>query len=374
MGKWFVGEIWYDYLDDGQPNDYFAIYASNESDATKRAQKWITGGDVSILPKSYRSFKELSRSHKTKLLFAIDRNGLYHGRNNLKDINEALTFGKLKVGDEFRLPDDPDDVVLVKRSPSKYMIKGQGWDFQMKKDQEVIKESYKVHYPSLKKMTQLQYTDPRVNSEGKKIHVEKEGCFKKGDEVIEGHYVVYEDEGMPGSYIGVHIGSSISEETGEAPVNVVAIDPSRTAVMNRVSYRSRTSNSKVEESDEPLSESQRMLKNAGIVTEVKSQDWNGPIIRSDEKGRVFSVSQGGKSAFAIIENKARTKLAFFVGSGGGWSSTPEKVWDHTNVSKALKDLRKEGYKVTFHGDSEPWNEPGRSRTRNNPHGYEGDIR
>ena len=105
----------------------------------------------------------------------------------------------------------------------------------------VIKEGYKLHYPSLKKLTQLNYQDPRTCPEGKTIHVEKEGNFRNAGTDTHGHYIVYEDSGMPGSYIGIHVGSEISEDSGEAPIHVVAIDPSRKTVANRVSYRMRQS-------------------------------------------------------------------------------------------------------------------------------------
>ncbi len=101
--------------------------------------------------------------------------------------------------------------------------------------------SYRIHYPSLKKLSELNYCDPRSDTTGKRIFVEKEGNFRKGESNIGGHYVIYEDEGFPGSYIGVHISSEINEDSGEPSVNVVAIDPSRSAVLNRVAYRMRQS-------------------------------------------------------------------------------------------------------------------------------------
>jgi len=102
-------------------------------------------------------------------------------------------------------------------------------------------KSYKLHYPSLKKLTQLQYTDPRISTEGRKIHAEKEGNLRSIAGDTHGHYVVYEDTGMPGSFIGIHVSSDISEDTGEASIAVLAIDTSRSAVVNRVSYRMRQS-------------------------------------------------------------------------------------------------------------------------------------
>jgi hypothetical protein len=127
--------------------------------------------------------------------------------------------------------------------------------------------SYKIHYPSLKKLSQLEYTDPRVNMDGKKIHIEKEGVFQKNENTIHGHYVVYEDSGFPGSYIGVHIGSELSEDGGDAPINVVAIDPSRSAVINRVSYRMRQSRVTENSGGEGIHEEFQFAKRMGMINE-----------------------------------------------------------------------------------------------------------
>jgi hypothetical protein len=125
-----------------------------------------------------------------------------------------------------------------------------------------IDESYKIHYPSLKQMSSLKYTDPRVNTEGRKVHVEKEGSFKCSESSIHGHYIVYEDKGMPGSFIGIHVGSEINEDSGEAPINVIAIDKSRAAVVNRVQYRMRQS--RVSENEETIKEVAQLKRFSGI--------------------------------------------------------------------------------------------------------------
>lgn len=153
--------------------------------------------------------------------------------------------------------------------------------------------SYRIHYPSLKKLANLQYTDPRINTEGKKIYVEKEGTFKKGDSTINGHYVVYEDAEFPGSYIGVHIGSELSEDSGEAPINVVAIDPSRSAVVNRVAYRARAS--KITEHDDGIYESTRFAERMGMLTEI-----NRPVrFRELAVGDKFMFENDGDTAVKI---------------------------------------------------------------------------
>lgn len=148
--------------------------------------------------------------------------------------------------------------------------------------------SYRIHYPSLKKLSELSYVDPRVNTEGKRIFAEKEGNFRLGESNIHGHYVVYEDMEFPGSYIGVHIGSDLSEDTGEAPIHVVAIDPSRSAVLNRVAYRARAS--KIAESDDGLNESLNLAERMGMLTEI-----NRPV-------RFRELSIGDKFMFEGDDN------------------------------------------------------------------------
>jgi len=146
-----------------------------------------------------------------------------------------------------------------------------GNDGQIHKNQlSLVNEGYKLHYPSLKKMVQLQYTDPRIATEGKNILVTKEGNFRKGDENISGHYIVYEDKGMPGTYIGVHISSDMNEDTGEpSAINVVALDTNRSTVTNRMTYRMRQSKIVEAEVVEEITEVQHMQHLAGILTEEK---------------------------------------------------------------------------------------------------------
>ncbi len=244
-------------------------------------------------------------------------------------------FKDLKIGQKFKMPNDPENTTLEKVSKTHYVAHGgsgsgtknkannnqevmlessgklAGWiAFYNRKRLEIrlgtdakdmysaqqfamkhfkipkskrgllaispgydddINESYKMHYPSLKRLTQVNYTDPRVNTEGRKIYVEKEGNFRKGDTDTHGHYIVYEDSTMPGTYIGVHIGSELSEDGGDAPVNVVAMDTNRSAVVNRVAYRMRKS--KIAETELPIveTETEKMMRLAGVeITESTS--------------------------------------------------------------------------------------------------------
>jgi hypothetical protein len=108
-------------------------------------------------------------------------------------------------------------------------------------------EEFKVHYPSLKSLASIQYTDPRVETEGRKIRVEREGQLFMDNQVYNGHYIVYNDAKLPGKSIAVHVSSDINEETGDAPIHVLAIDKNRANVVNRMKYRMRTSNKAIGE-------------------------------------------------------------------------------------------------------------------------------
>lgn len=198
------------------------------------------------------------------------------------------TFGKIKIGGKFKFPNDPENVELEKVSKTHYIAHGGSGSGTKNRanspNQEVIVEGYKLHYPSLKKLTQINYTDPRVNTEGRTIHVEKEGNFRSGENNTHGHYVVYEDKGMPGSYIGIHVGSEISEDSGEAPVSVIAMDTNRSTVVNRVAYRMRQS--KIAEGE--------------VVEEIKkpksgTPDWHKHKIAVDTVKNPMKSLMGGPS-------------------------------------------------------------------------------
>ena len=108
------------------------------------------------------------------------------------------------------------------------------------KSGDIIKENY-THYPSLKKLVNVNYADPRVDSEENKfkIHAEVDGPFVKGDKTIDGTYVMYEDEAYPGNYVAVHVSSGVNEETGDPEVSVVAMDKNKHLVRDRMAYRKR---------------------------------------------------------------------------------------------------------------------------------------
>lgn len=100
---------------------------------------------------------------------------------------------------------------------------------------------FKIRYPSLKALAGIQYEDPRQAADGKKIFVEKEAPFMANGNVYNGNYIVYSDNNLPGKYISVHIGNDVNEDTGEVPIHVIAVDPDRSKVVNRMNYRIRRS-------------------------------------------------------------------------------------------------------------------------------------
>lgn len=125
----------------------------------------------------------------------------------------------------------------------------QDWSIALKSKEwaQVIglKEGY-THFPSLKKLVRVNYTDPRGQS-GFKVHTETEGPYIKDGKCIEGTYIMYEDEAYPGNYVAVHVSSDVSEDSGEPTVNVVAMDKNRKLVRDRLAYRRRKCKASVNE-------------------------------------------------------------------------------------------------------------------------------
>ena len=100
---------------------------------------------------------------------------------------------------------------------------------------------FKASYPSLKKIFSMSYTDPRVETEGKKICSEKSGDYSHGEKLYKGHYIVYNDAELPGKFIGIHVSNEINEETGDPIINVIAIDKNKNSVVRRMNYRMKKS-------------------------------------------------------------------------------------------------------------------------------------
>jgi hypothetical protein len=257
------------------------IWAKTHKDATKIAGKWgfevyhgmlDSGGRYKTVKDALKGWKDNQRGNKP---------------HKYNEIDFAVKNGKMKKAN-----------IMA--------------DFD-----KGIDEGYKMHYPSLKKLTQLQYTDPRVATEGRKVHAERAGNFTKGDTSIAGHYVVYEDTGFPGTYIGVHIGSELSEDGGDAPINVVAMDTSRAAVVNRVAYRARRSTvAENEILDEGFSDVVKKVKDSLLkIFSNKEQ--------TDEKNKAaFGEFLKGMKAF--LADKQSKKYAKDRRNIDKWVKTIEK--------------------------------------------------
>lgn len=108
------------------------------------------------------------------------------------------------------------------------------------KKHSVTSESHVVRFPTLRKMVETTYVDPR--QEGKKIYFQKEGTFLgKDDRVMRGTYVCYHESEMPSKCVTVFIDEEIREGMAEDynPVNLISITNDRKQAMSRVSYRNR---------------------------------------------------------------------------------------------------------------------------------------
>ena len=198
---WYTVDVWWDRDDDGTPNDKFMVYANSEGEAKKIAKKWGPPVDLTVKKIDAKNAESaLSMYHKKKIAidFVVDKAGRMHRVKN----------GKIQ-GD--------------------------------------IKENY-TRFPTLKKLVQVQYTDPRNKEGGFKIHTEFGGPYVNDMGIIEGSYVMYEDENFPGNFIGVHVSNELSEEDGKPAVNVVAMDRNKNAVINRMKYRNRKSKAAIQES------------------------------------------------------------------------------------------------------------------------------
>lgn len=114
------------------------------------------------------------------------------------------------------------------------------------KSGDIIKENY-THFPSLKKLVNVSYTDPRAEGGNYKIHAEVDGACVVDGKAIDGTYIMYEDDAYPGNYIAVHVANEVNEESDEPMINVVAMDKNKKLVRDRMAYRRRKSKAAVNE-------------------------------------------------------------------------------------------------------------------------------
>jgi len=95
----------------------------------------------------------------------------------------------------------------------------------------------RIHYPKLKQLAKMSYTDPRIDSDGKKIFMEKEGQFNADGILYKGNYMVYNDVKMPGMFIAIHVSDGEAQDGGPSAVHIIAIDKDSQVVRNRMNYR-----------------------------------------------------------------------------------------------------------------------------------------
>ena len=253
-----------------------------------------------------------------------------------------ILFGKLKIGSEFRMFNDPDNAILIKTGNKTYRTSKSKVTYTLDPKTKVqsmgakgykFDESFNIHYPSLKKLVDLQYDDPRTK-DSCTIVAEKCGKLRKENgEVIEGSYIMYEDSEMKGKFIAVHVSDAINEESGESEVNVIAIG-NKKSVRERMGYRIRR-NKNLEEGFKPYLEIQLNNK----LNEVKIN------------------KQKVQNATEYANNYDFKKSRNFIGMLQGYGISTEPGYEYTiddaidnfdekDKQMFVKDMKKFGFKVT----------------------------
>lgn len=213
-----------------------------------------------------------------------------------------------------------------------------GMDSGDKNGLVVVKESY-THYPSLKKLVNVHYTDPRNESEGDKykIHAEVNGPIVKDGKGIPGTYVMYEDEAYPGNYIAVHVAKKLNED-GESNVTVVAMDKSRALVRDRMAYRRRRSQSISEQmlvdgGKEILGESKKEFVDPKKIKTLSKQLYSDPkikIIRQLVDGPYDKKNH--LNALKMVDNLQKKADSFLKGKNVKWNN---ELWLVTSVEYSV---------------------------------------
>ena len=109
-----------------------------------------------------------------------------------------------------------------------------------------ISETLRITGAHVGEVGGLQLVDPRTD-ESAKIYFERKGSFVANERVYTGSYIVYNTPTMQKSYAGVFVAENLDEDSDQQQVNLIAIDPSRKAVVNRTRYRARVSERKIQE-------------------------------------------------------------------------------------------------------------------------------
>ena len=176
-----------------EPGTFFAVWAKGEKEATKTAEKWASDADALSVAGRYKTMKATEKGAKSR---------------GKKYKSAIISFGV-------------KDGTLIS---AKELIK--------------LNESFKVNSPTLNKLVNMEYSDPR-QKDGCKIVAEKGGSFRHGDDVVDGSYIMYQDNALPGKFVAVHVSDSVNEETDEPNVAVVAIGNNKQKVMQNMAYRMR---------------------------------------------------------------------------------------------------------------------------------------
>ena len=124
-----------------------------------------------------------------------------------------------------------------------------GWfDYRDTGEDEIL-EDFKVTFPHLNKLMNIELVDPRIDTDGRKVLYSREGQLFKNEKVYDGTYIVYNDVELPKKHIGVFISDNVNEEDGEKPITVLALDSDKQKTINRVGYQIRKSKNKIAELD-----------------------------------------------------------------------------------------------------------------------------
>ncbi len=175
-----------------QAGNFFAVWAKTAKEAEKIANRWASDSDSLAIVGSYKTMKACEKAAKSR-------------------------------GPKYK----HSTVSFAVRDGSLMSIK----------DAKNLNESFKVNSPTLDKLVNMEYVDPR-QKDGCKIVAEK--CGKLNDS--DGSYIMYQDNALPGKYVAVHVSDDMNEETDSANVKVIAIGTSKKNVKERMAYRIRRNN------------------------------------------------------------------------------------------------------------------------------------
>ncbi len=238
------------------PGNFFAVWAKGEKDAMKTAERWSNDTDGLVVAGRYKNMKAAEKGARSRgkvyksvtISFAVKDGGLVATKDVIK-MNE----GTFKLGDKVKISSTGKNGVIDKLfAKDKYNVKVSGLTqkekgprngvFMYSASELKLDESFNVNAPTLNKLVNMEYSDPR-QKDGCKIVAEK--CGKLNDS--DGSYIMYQDSALPGKYVAVHVSDDINEDSESANVSVVAIGSSKKHVKERMAYRIRRNKGSVNE-------------------------------------------------------------------------------------------------------------------------------